>query len=79
MPLGTPYLSETVPVQIGGAESSQSAAQMTTLFGAGNIKTASKTFAFHYRGHVVHFPKGYPVVVDAGLAAALAAAGAPVS
>lgn len=79
MPLGTPYLPETVPVQINGAESSQSVAQMTALFGAGNIRTATKTFSFHYRGHTVQFHKGVPVVVDAGLAAALTAASAPVA
>jgi hypothetical protein len=79
MPLGTPFLPDTTVVMTNGAVSALSAAQVNTAFGAGNCRTSSKNFAFHYKGHTINFPKGVPVPVDAALAAVLTAAGAPVT
>lgn len=79
MPLGSPFVNDTVANHANGVVGAYSPAQITAAYGAGNVKTASKNFVFHYRGHSVTFHKGVPVVVDAGLAAALAAASAPVS
>ncbi|MFC4526408.1 hypothetical protein ISN76_12950 [Dyella halodurans] len=54
------------------------AAQLTTKYGAGNIKTPTKNFSINYKGqHLVGY-KNIPIVCDAPLLAALAAAGAPV-
>lgn len=79
MPLGTSLIPDNVANASRGVVGNLTAAQVMTTYGAGNVKTASKTFTFHYKGHSVSFPKGVPVVVDAGLAAALLAANAPVS
>jgi hypothetical protein len=79
MPLGTPYISDLSSSSTNGVTSALSAAQVNTAFGAGNCRTSSVNFAFHYKGHTITFPKGVPVPVDAALAAALTAAGAPVT
>lgn len=78
MPLGCPFVPDTIADHANGVTGSQTPATLATKYGAGNIKTASKNFTIHYRGHSVHFVKGVPVVVDVGLAAALAAISAPV-
>lgn len=74
-----PFLPETTTVSINGVHANLSSAQVTTAFGAGNVKTASKSFTIAYNSHQVQFRAGVPMVVDAKLAAALVAAGAPVS
>ena len=79
MTLGTSYVTETLavaaaPGQIAQLTPTQAAAQ----FGAGNIKTPTAHFTIEYAGQVVIGRKGVPMVVDAGLLAALTAAGAPV-
>lgn len=79
MPLGTPFLPDLSSVFANGTVGSLSAAQVNAAFGAGNCRTSSRNFAFHYKGHTINFLKGVPVPADAGLAAALTAAGAPVS
>jgi hypothetical protein len=62
-----------------GVTQELTAAQLSTAYGAGNIKTPSKDFVFPYKGHHIKFTNGKPKVVDAQLAAALTAAGAPVA
>lgn len=68
----------TVSNMINGSVQQLSPVQLATLYGAGNIRTPSKNFALNFRHHHVVFTSGVPVVVDASLAAALTAAGAPV-
>lgn len=54
------------------------AAQISTKYGAGNIKTPTKNFSINYKGqHIVGY-KNIPIVCDAALLSALAAFGAPV-
>jgi hypothetical protein len=79
MPLGTPFLPDTTSSHANGVMGNLSAAQVNTAFGAGNCRTSSVNFAFHHRGQTITFSKGVPVPVDAALAAALTAAGAPVT
>jgi hypothetical protein len=78
MTLGTTFVNEALPVAVGGSIINMTAAQATTQFGSGNIKTPTKNFSIAYRGHTVVGRVGVPIVVDAGLLAALTAAGAPV-
>lgn len=68
----------TVPNMVNGTLQQLTPAQLATQYGAGNIRTPSKNFALNFRGHHVQFASGVPVVVDAKLAAALTAVGAPV-
>lgn len=79
MPLGTPFIPDTIASASRGVIGNLTPAQVVTTYGAGNVKTASKNFVFHYKGHSISFPKGVPIPVDPGLAAALLAANAPVS
>lgn len=78
MPLGTPYVPDTVPYVAGGITQQLTAAQMNTAFGAGNVKTATKTFSIVVGGHTVSFVKGVPRACDAALLAALIAHNCPV-
>ena len=80
MPLGTPFIADTVPHAVGNGQlQGFTSAQLTTKYGAGNIKTPSANFAIRHEGQLLHFYKNVPFVVTTSLAAALAAANAPVS
>ena len=80
MTLGTSYVPDSLPVAVApGQIANLTAAQASTLFGAGNIKTPTAHFVISYRGQQIVGRKGVPMVVDAGLLAALTAAGAPVA
>lgn len=80
MPIGTSLIADTIPHAVGNGQLQQlTAAQLTTKYGAGNIKTPSATFTLRFEGQIVHFYKNIPMVVSTALAAALAAANAPVS
>lgn len=80
MPLGTPYLIDTVSnVTAAGQHQELTAGQVSTKYGSGNVKTSSVDFTFTWKGQHIQFRKGVPVVItDTALLAALAAAGAPV-
>lgn len=69
----------TVTNVVNGVIQEQTAAQISAQYGAGNVKTASRSFAINHKGLHVNFFKGMPVVCDAALIAALAATGAPVA
>jgi hypothetical protein len=73
---GTP--NTTSLVNTNGIQSEASAAQVTTIFGAGKIKTPTKNFTLNYGGLHLNGFKGVPLVCDTALLAALAATGAPV-
>ena len=70
---------EFVSVVVNGVMTAQTPAQIAASFGAGNIKTATKDFAFNWRGHTIRFARGVPVVVTPELTTALALHGAPVT
>ena len=53
-------------------------AQITTKYGAGNIKTPTKNFTLNYKGLHLNCFKNMPIVCDAALLAAFAATNAPV-
>ena len=78
MALGSLLAVITVPNVARGSHASMTPAALATAYGAGSIKTATVNFSISYRGHIVSFEKNVPRVVDAGLIAALTAAGAPV-
>lgn len=79
MAIGTPYITEGVPVAINGVISVQTASQIVSTFGASNVKTATADFTINYNGETLDFSNGEAFVVDAGLLAALTAANAPVA
>jgi len=78
MPYGTSYIPDLISHASGGVTSSLTASQLASKFGAANVKTPTKNFSFCYNGHHISGRAGVPFVVDVGLAAALAAANAPV-
>jgi hypothetical protein len=81
MPLGTSLVADTGASAIGNGQHAElSAAQISTKYGAGNVKTSSVDYTFTFKGQHIYFRKGVPVVItDAAMLAALTAAGAPVS
>lgn len=79
MPLGTPYIADTVTHAVGNGQVQQlTAAQLTTKFGAGNIKTPTSNFTINVGGQTIHFYRNVPMVTTPALTAALVAANAPV-
>lgn len=79
MPLGTTYIPDTASYHTGGVTQSLSAAQMNTLYGSSNVKTATSSFTFSRNGHYINFSKGRPVFCDADLLTQLSALSAPVA
>lgn len=80
MPLGTSYLNDTTAVAVGNGQHAElSAAQMTTKYGAGNLKTPTKDFTVHVDGHVFTGRKNVPFVTTPEMLAKLLAAGAPIA
>lgn len=79
MTIGTAYIPDSVPVATGGVIVNQTASQLASSFGAGNIKTPTKDFSLSIGGHTVSFRAGVPVVTDARMLAAFAAHSAPVA
>ena len=79
MPLGTTYIPDTTAYHTAGVTQSLTVAQMNTLYGAGNVKTATSSFSFARNGHYINFIKGRPVFCDADLLTQLSALGAPVA
>ena len=79
MALGTPYVTDLAPQAVNGVISNLSTSAMTTLYGAGNIKTPSAEFSFIRNGHTIHLTKGVPMVVDAAFITFLTSIGAPVT
>jgi len=79
MTLGTSYIAETVAVAVGNGQHAQmTAAQVSTLFGAGNVSTPSAHFEISVGPNLIDCRKSLPIVKSAELSAAFAAAGAPV-
>ncbi|PUA19587.1 hypothetical protein [Glaciimonas sp. PCH181] len=78
MPLGTSYLTETVPYVASGVTQQLTPAQMNATFGAGNVKTATKSFSIVQNGQTINFIKNVPRYCDAGLLALLVLHNAPV-
>lgn len=74
--MGSP---NTIPHAAGNGQLQElTAAQISTKYGSGNIKTPTANFSINYKGqHLVGY-KNIPIVCDAALIAALTAAGAPV-
>ena len=73
---GTP---NTVPHAAGNGQIQElTATQVTTKYGASNIKTPTRNFTLNYRGMHLTCLKSVPIVCDAALLAAFAATGAPV-
>lgn len=80
MPIGTPFITDTISHAVGNGQLQQlTAAQISTKYGAGNVKTPSANFTLRFEGQLLHFYKNVPFVVTTSLAAALTAANAPVS
>jgi len=80
MPLGTTLITDTLSHAVGNGQVQQfTPAQLTTKYGAGNIKTPSATFTLKFQGQTMHFYKNVPFVTTPDLLAALTAANAPVS
>lgn len=78
MTIGAPNVADTVPVAIGSVVQNHTPAMLSTLYGAGNIRTPTKNFSIRYNGHTLSYQKNVPFVVDAALLAALTAVNAPV-
>lgn len=73
---GTP---NTVPHSGGGGVLQElTPAALVAKYGAGNVKTPTKNFSIKFGNGHVNGLKGIPIVCDAALLAALAAASAPV-
>jgi hypothetical protein len=77
--------SVTTPLQGGGYSHHVSnvlgqltSAQLVTAYPSLTQKTPTKSFSFPWNGHTMNFIKSVPVMCETTLAAALAAAGAPV-
>ncbi len=79
MSLGTLYITNLVPhLEDNGVMRQISYAEAAERHGAENLRTATEDFSIHWNGALVQFHRGIAVPVDAGLAAALDAADAPV-
>ena len=69
----------SVPHAVGdGTLQELTAAQASTKYGSGNIKTPTKNFTLNYKGMHMNCFKNVPIVCDAALLAAFAATGSPV-
>lgn len=79
MPLGTPYIPDAMPHAVGNGQiQSLSAAQVSTKYGAGNVRTPTRNFTLRFQGTLMQFTANVPFVVTPDLATALTAANAPV-
>jgi hypothetical protein len=79
MPLGTPYILDTVAEsQFDSTIEQVTPAAALTQY-SGNVKTPSQNFGIMCNGQVLEYLNAVPLVTTGGLAAALTAAGAPVS
>jgi hypothetical protein len=78
MPLGTPYIPDTITDVANGVHAARTAAAFSAAH-PGVTLTPSASFRFHYNGHLLTFTKNVPFITDAKLTAALTAAGAPVA
>ena len=78
MSLTCPNVPDTVAVAIGNIVQAHTPAQLSTLLGAGAIKTPTASFSAVVRGHLVQFVKNVPFVTDPALLAALTAQTAPI-
>lgn len=79
MTIGTPYVDESIAVAVGNGQHQQmTAAQVSTLYGAGNVKTPTAHFSIPVGPNLVTCRKNLPIVKSPELSAALTAAGAPV-
>ena len=76
MPLTAPFMPDVIPVAQGQTTQSQTVAQFNATYPTHKTPTAS--FSLHYQGHTLAFTKNVPFTYDAGLLAALTAAGAPI-
>ena len=75
-----PYVGGVkIPQAVGnGGVQQLTPAQLATQYGAGNVKTPSKDFAFPWQSQLIQFRNGVPAVItDPALLAALTAAAAP--
>lgn len=79
MALGSSLVPDLIPVSTGGATiDNLTAAQLSTKFGAGNVKTPTQDFAITVEGKTLTFKKGVPVVMDTHLQAHFTTHSAPV-
>lgn len=76
MAIGTPYVPMVVAATQNGVISNLTPSQVGAL---GTIKTATAPFSISRNGVTISLQNGEPVLVDAGLSAALTAANAPVA
>lgn len=79
MPLGTPYILDTVAESQPDSSIEQVTPAAALTQYAGNVKTPSQNFGIAVNGQVVSCLNAVPIVTTGGLAAAFSAAGAPVS
>lgn len=76
MPIGSPYLSDSIPSMKGGqVVTTTTTAQLNTDYGSGNVFTPNTDFAWPYKGQILHFHKNVSKVIDASLKTALVSAG----
>lgn len=69
----------TIPHAVGNGQLQEmTAAQITTKYGSGNVKTPTRNFVVRRNGHHVFGYKNMPIVCDAALLATLSATNAPV-
>lgn len=79
MPVGTPYLKDTIPHAAGNGQHQElSAAGLAAKYGAANVKTPTAHFSVNIKGHHFTGRKGIPFVTTPELLAALTATGAPI-
>ena len=78
MSLTCPNVPETVPVAIGSVIQGHTPAMLTSLYGAGNLKTPTANFSANVGGHTLSFRKGVPFVTNLSMLAALLAQNAPI-
>ena len=79
MPLGTPYISDTISNAVGNGQHQElSATALSTKYGAGNVKTPTANFTVNIKGHLFQGKKNVPFVTTPEMLAALVAAGAPI-
>jgi len=79
MPLGTPYMADTIAHAPGNGQMQElTPAALTTKYGAGNVKTPTADFTITVKGHTFTGRKNVPFVTTPEMLAALTAAGAPI-
>jgi hypothetical protein len=77
MPLGTPYILDTVAESQPDSTLEQVTPAAALTQYAGNVVTPSQNFGIVINGQVTQCLNGVPIVTTGGVAAALTAAGAP--